>query len=228
MRRCACRACCCSEHPGALRGLPHGQHRVEVQFWVGSACATSTYVEYPAKKSSPEAMRRATFPHRLVLGDRGENLSSVLHGVCQDPERRDLLFRNLRSFMDGLMSEVQFLPDATGRLLLAVVGRKGARLSAPSVSEGVLRFLTVMAALLGFENPGVWFMDNIDAGFSPSKLGLVLEMLEHQAASSMRQLVVASHRSVAAGAAKPSPAHVPGPADLPPRSICEAGLKASS
>lgn len=149
---------------------------------------------------SSEAMRRATFPHQLVLGDRGENLSSVLHGVCQDPERRDLLFRNLRSFTDGLMSEIQFLPDATGRLLLAVVDRNGARLSAPSVSEGVLRFLTVMAALLGFESPGFWFMDNIDAGFSPSKLGLVLELLEHQAAASMRQLVVTLRDEDAVGA----------------------------
>ena len=41
MRRRACRG----EHPGAIRDhqLRHGQHRVEVQLWVGSACATKRW-----------------------------------------------------------------------------------------------------------------------------------------------------------------------------------------
>jgi hypothetical protein len=152
--------------------------------WVLAAFRSLRFLE-----PTTQAMRRPSLPDQLVLGDHGENLSSVLHAIAQNKDQRETLLRSLRAFTDGLTNDIEFLTDATGRVLIALVERQGARLSAHSVSEGVLRFLTLLAALMGPESPGIWFMDNIDAGFSPSKLGLVLELLERHATATTRQVV---------------------------------------
>lgn len=136
----------------------------------------------------PDAMRRPSLPDQVLLGDHGENLSSVLHAVAAQREEREILLQSIRAFTDGLVHEIDFVPDATGRILLSVVDRHGVKLSAHSASEGVLRFLTFMAALLGPESPGFWFVDNLDAGFAPSKLGILLELLERHATATTRQI----------------------------------------
>ncbi len=137
-----------------------------------------------------EAMRRPSLPNQLILGDHGENLSSVLQSISAQPEGRESLQQSLRAFTDGNVCDVNFVPDASGRILVCLEDRHGTRLSAHSASDGVLSFLLLLAALLGPESPGFWFIDNVDAGFSPSKLGYVLEVLERYAKATSRQLVV--------------------------------------
>jgi len=137
-----------------------------------------------------QAMQRPSFPHQVVLGSHGDHLSTCLHAICQDPERRDLVFRSLRSFSDGLLHDLQWLPDATGRLVLVILDRNGMKLTAPSISEGVLRFLTMLCAVVGFDNPSFWFVDNADMGFCPSKLSFVLDLLQRQCSGGHRQLVL--------------------------------------
>ena len=63
MHRRACR----SEHAGAIREqLRHGQDRVEVQLWVGSACATKRWAR--GKPKAVEDLR-----DRRLLGDGGDD-----------------------------------------------------------------------------------------------------------------------------------------------------------
>ena len=56
-----------SEHPGALRDqqLRHGQHRVEVQLWVRSACAPKGWA-----RGKPKAIEN--LGDRRLLSDRGD------------------------------------------------------------------------------------------------------------------------------------------------------------
>ena len=136
-----------------------------------------------------DAMRRPSLPDQVLLGDHGENLSSVLHAIMRQREGRETLLQGIRAFTDGLVHGIDFVPDATGRILLSVVDRHKVKLSAHSVSEGVLRFLAFMAALLGPESPGFWFIDNLDASFAPSKLGHLFELLERHATATTRQIV---------------------------------------
>lgn len=46
---------------------------------------------------SPEATRIPSLPGRQVLGDRGENLSSVLQAICQDSSKKSTLLEWLRA-----------------------------------------------------------------------------------------------------------------------------------
>jgi predicted ATPase len=154
-----------------------------------ASCVLAAFRSLRFLEPTIQAMCRPSLPDQLMLGDHGENLSSVLLAIVQNQDRQQRLLRSMRDFSDGLLRDIDFIRDATGRVLLVLVDRKGARLSAYSASEGVLRFLTLSAALLGPECPGIWFMDNLDAGFGPSKLNLVLRHLEEHATTTSRQLM---------------------------------------
>jgi len=74
---------------------------------------------------SPEAMRLPSLPGQTVLGDRGENLSSVLQAICEKPELKQALVDWVRELTPLDASEFDFPPDQTGRILLTLVEGTG-------------------------------------------------------------------------------------------------------
>ena len=84
----------------------------------------------------PEAMRVPSQPGQVILGDRGENLSSVLQAICNDKQRRQTLLEWLRALTPMDAVDFEFIADFSGRVLLHLVESSGARVSAVSASDG--------------------------------------------------------------------------------------------
>ncbi len=97
---------------------------------------------------SPDAMRLPSFPGQVVLGDRGENLSTVLQAICEDPSKKRALTEWLRELTPMDASDFEFPIYADGKTLISLIEKNGQKISANSASDGTLRFLTMMAALL--------------------------------------------------------------------------------
>ena len=127
----------------------------------------------------PDRMRQAAFPGQTVLGDSGENLPTVLRQICGDQERADSLIGWVRELTPMDVTDFEFPVDpVTGLVQLVIRESDQRRLSAHSVSDGTLRFLTMLAALLA-ENPaGLYFFEEIDNGIHPVRLGLLLDLFE--------------------------------------------------
>ncbi len=99
---------------------------------------------------SPEAMRKPAFPGQTVLGDRGENLPSVLENICADQQRRDALAEWLRELTPVDVRGFAFPRDeTTGQVHLVIKEGAGHRASAYSASDGSLR----LAFFLRFRSP---------------------------------------------------------------------------
>ena len=62
-----------------------------------------------------------------------------------------------------------------------------------SASDGTLRFLAVLAALLGDNPSGLYFFEEIDAGIHPARQWLLLDLIEKQAAKRGIQIVTTTH-----------------------------------
>src|SRR5207249_5962995 len=98
-----------------------------------------------------DAMRQPSFPGQTVLGERGENLSSVLRAICEDKRGKETLLSWLRELTPMDAVDFEFTTDPIGRVYLILVERNGQRTSAYSASDGTLRLLAMIAALLGPE-----------------------------------------------------------------------------
>ena len=127
---------------------------------------------------SPERMREPALPGATVLGDSGENLPVVLRDICTDPKRKEILADWLRELTPMDVKDVEFPRDPSGRVHLTLSEANGRKVSAYSASDGTLRFLGVLAALLGDGPERLYCFEELDTGIHPVRLGLLLDMLE--------------------------------------------------
>jgi len=142
---------------------------------------------------SPDAMRIPSFPGQTILGDRGENLSSVLQAICEDSERKQTLLQWVRELTAMDAKDFEFPSDFTGKILLTLVEENGQKISAYSASDGTLRFLGIIAALLGLEPARFYFIEELENGIHPTRLHLLLELIERQVYSRNIQIVATTH-----------------------------------
>ena len=143
---------------------------------------------------SPDRMRQPSFPGQTVLGDGGENLPTVLRQICADPQRRTTMIEWVRALTPMGVGDFRFPVDpVTGLVQLVVLERDGRTCSAHSVSDGTLRFLAMLAALLADDPSRFYFFEEIDNGIHPARQWLLLELIEKRTAAGALQVVTTTH-----------------------------------
>lgn len=141
----------------------------------------------------PEALRRPSLPGQTVLGDKGENLSSVLQALCTKPELKSALASWITELTPMDATGFEFPSDQTGRILVSLVEKGGRQISAYSASDGTLRFLAMIAALLGPEPSRFYFFEELDNGIHPARLHLLLGLIERESQRGSVQMVATTH-----------------------------------
>ncbi len=149
----------------------------------------------------PEMMRKPTFPGQTMLGDSGENLPTVLQEICADPKRGAVFYEWVRELTPMDVERFDFPRDPiTGLVQLAIGETNEREVSAYSASDGTLRFLAMLAGLLGRQtaSPGrigarSFFFEEIDNGIHPSRLRLLLDLIEGQTAKGGLQVITTTH-----------------------------------
>ena len=91
------------------------------------------------------------------------------------------------------VSDLEFPVDLNGRVNLRIVEANGRKVSAYSTSDGTLRFLGMLAALLNEDSSGLYFFEEIDNGIHPARLHLLLDLIERQTAKGKIQVVATTH-----------------------------------
>jgi predicted ATPase len=142
---------------------------------------------------SPPQMRIPSQAGQTTLGDRGENLSSVLAAICVDASRKKILLEWVRKLTPMDVDDLLFDQDVAGRILLRLVEKDGRSVSAPSASDGTLRFLAILAAIFGPEPASFYFIEELETGIHPTRLSLLIDLIENQAKRRGIQIVATSH-----------------------------------
>ena len=149
----------------------------------------------------PDLMRKPAFPGQTVLGDGGENLPTVLQEICANPKRAAVFHEWARELTPMDVANFDFPRDPITGLVQLVIGETNEReVSAYSASDGTLRFLAMLAALLGKHPTALdrhvarlYVFEEIDNGIHPSRLRLLLDLIEGQAAKGGVQVVTTTH-----------------------------------
>lgn len=142
----------------------------------------------------PDLMRQPAFPGQIILGDSGENLPTVLREICADPQRKETLAAWTRELTPMDVRDFEFPTDPlTGRVQLVIREANDRAVSAYSASDGTLRFLTTLAALLGTNPAGLYFFEELDNGIHPSRMRLLIDLIEGQTAKGGSQVVTTTH-----------------------------------
>ncbi len=142
---------------------------------------------------SPERMREPSVPGATVLGDSGQNLPSVLESLCADFRRKMPLISWLQELTPMDVKDFEFPRDPSGLVHLRIVEQDGRNMSVFSASDGTLRFLGMLAALLSPNPAGFYFFEEIDNGIHPNRLWLLLDFIERQSDKGKVQVVTTTH-----------------------------------
>ena len=142
---------------------------------------------------APDLMRRPSFPGQTTLGDGGGNLPTVLQEICEDKNLKAVLTDWIRELTPMDIAEFRFPRDPSGRVHLVMREESGREVSAYSASDGTLRFLAILAALLGPNPADLYFIEEIESGIHPSRLHLLLELVERQTGKGRIQVVATTH-----------------------------------
>ena len=142
---------------------------------------------------SPAPMRRPSFPGQTMLGDRGENLPTVLQAICDDSRRRNTLLEWTRELTPMDVADFEFRKETSGRIQLVIKENDGRAISSESASDGTLRFLAILAALLSEPRPRLYMFEELENGIHPSRLHLLLELIESETDGGDVQVVATTH-----------------------------------
>ncbi len=142
----------------------------------------------------PNSLRRPSIPGQTVLGDKGENLSSVLQAICADATAKESLIEWTRELTPLDVVDLKF-PEVSleGKIQLQLVEQGGREISAESASDGTLRFLAFAAAVLGTEPARFYFFEEIENGIHPNRAHLLIDLLQTATRNSNIQVVGTTH-----------------------------------
>ena len=141
----------------------------------------------------PEHLRQQSERGGNFLGDFGQNLPSALEAICRQPDRKKILLSWLHELIPMDVQDFEFPWDSNRQTQLLFVERSGRKVSAASASDGTLRFLGLLTALLGEQRAGVYMFEDLDAGIHPARLWLLLDFIERQTAKGDVQVITTTH-----------------------------------
>lgn len=143
----------------------------------------------------PAQMRIPTLPGMTTLGDRGENLPTVLMNVCNNNRDRSFIAEWIRELTPMDVRDFEFLKDPSGLIHLMIRDGDNKRVSAYSASDGTLRFLSMLAILFDQSAAYTYFFEEIESGLHPSRIQLLLNLIQEQTQSRDVQVVTTTHSS---------------------------------
>lgn len=122
-----------------------------------------------------------------VLNDSGENLALVISKIR--PRVKNELIESLRKLFEGI-EDIHFTIDG-GNVLLFLEEADGREIPATRLSDGTLRYLSLLAILLHPDPPPLVAIEEPELGLHPDIIPHIAELLTR--ASKRTQLVVTTH-----------------------------------
>ncbi|MBI4660197.1 MAG: ATP-binding protein [Verrucomicrobia bacterium] len=181
-----------SDQP-ALTQLPHDERCFDA---VRDQCKAflRTIASMRFLDLDPNSLRRPSIPGQTVLGDKGENLSSVLQAICRVAASKEALIEWTRELTPLDVVDLKF-PEVSleGKIQLQLVEKGGREISAESASDGTLRFLAFAAAVLGTEPARFYFFEEIENGIHPNRAHLLISLLRAATRDGTIQVVGTTH-----------------------------------
>lgn len=179
----------------------------------------------------PEVLRRYSPLGRFELGEHGENFAAVAWGLEQDSRRTiprgvrsnadelsrtarpDVLaqerWQAIRSWLSELtpqpITSIETLLSPTGEAIFAVrVDPYEQPIPAPSLSDGTLRFAALTLAAIGSRDRSTLVIEEIENGINPTRLSLLIRMLEQAAETPAKSKAETASIQVIASTHSPS------------------------
>lgn len=139
----------------------------------------------------PSRMRDYKPEHASALGAAAENISPRLRAL--PPDQLAEIVDWLSELCAPKISAISFEVTQLKEVMLYLNEDPNSKISARSISDGTLRFLGLIAALLTAESGSVIVLEEPDVGLHPARIHLLAQLLEQATADGRLQVLATTH-----------------------------------
>ena len=126
------------------------------------------------------------------LGEHGENFAALVRTICREERRKEAYLAWLQELRPDEVDDVGKLTGADGDFLF-MLREHGREFSARALSQGTLRFAAITAAFFQPDMPEIMTIEEIENGIHPSRLKLLVNLLDSQSEYRKTQVFATTH-----------------------------------
>jgi len=140
------------------------------------------------------ALRAPSKVGQTTLGDRGQNLASTLMEICLGREKKDTIVDWLETLTPMDAKDIEFeVGPRSNEVTAVLIESDGTGTPLSAASDGTLRFLALLALLFQADPPNLIFLEEIETGLHPTRLDLLINLLEQRTEQADVQVIASTH-----------------------------------
>lgn len=144
-------------------------------------------------------MRGYSLTNDVELKVNASNVSSVLYKLCENYEDKKLLLDIMGHLPENEISDISFEEGPLNDVILflnEVYGEKEERVDASRLSDGTLRCLAIVAALLNEKEGGVIVIEEVDNGIHPGRVKMLIQQISQIANKRKIDVLLTTHNAI--------------------------------
>lgn len=146
-----------------------------------------------------QQMRGYSFINDIDLKVNASNISSVLYALCKDENNKRLLLDIMQQLPENKISDITFSEGPLNDVILFLEEKAGEdykRMDAVRLSDGTLRCLAVVGAVLSEKKGGVIVIEEVDNGIHPGRAKKLIHLLADLARARGVDVIITTHNAV--------------------------------
>lgn len=150
---------------------------------------------------SPETyqMRGYSFINDAKLKVNASNISSVLYALCKDGENKGLLLDIMQKLPENKLLDITFMKGPLNDVILFLEEKSGKikeKIDATRLSDGTLRCLAIVAAVLQEKKGGTIVIEEMDNGIHPGRAKMLIHLVSDLARRREVDVVITTHNAI--------------------------------
>jgi len=181
-----------SQLPGRFPADSNAAPEVKKIFDIVTSVLRGILILNPA----PHLMRDYVHRSRTKIVPTGENLSAVIADLIKEQNTKQLILKYLEDFPEQQIVDIKILETPTGDVMLSFVEQFGNNLKpvdTRGMSDGTLRYLSILAALVGESHGTTVVVEEVDNGLHPSRAYKLIRALRELGKKRGIDVIVTTH-----------------------------------
>lgn len=147
----------------------------------------------------PKDMRDYVRLTDTALKENAENISPVLYQLCQTEEQKKALLEIICSLPENEVKGIEFIKTKLDDVIFALKERYmtvSEVVDAKKLSDGTLRCIAIVAAMLSIPEGGILVVEEIDNGIHPSRVSTLINKLSEIGKKRNLDIIITTHNPI--------------------------------
>lgn len=147
----------------------------------------------------PTQMRDYVRITDIELKENAENISPVLFHLCQEEDKKKELLTMIRSLPENEVLEIEFIDTKLGDIMFGLKEKymnSSEVVEAKRLSDGTLRCIAIIAAILSIPENSILVIEEIDNGIHPSRVSALINRVSELGAKRRIDIILSTHNPI--------------------------------